>query len=145
MHAKPGNFAALRIHHRISEAKTADPDPKPSVVQDMMIGEIRKHYHALLEKRGVSLPLSSAIIEDVSMAPSLAAAEIDEDTGEILDPGLAEVGQGGATNLLATAETSPPATAPTSADLEPELGFMAELSDMLANNSTQLEESSNEH
>lgn len=131
MRTPPGNFAAARLCSRIEEARAANPEAKPTETQDMMIGEIRRHYLALLEKRGASMPLSGAIIEDVVMpAVTLATAEVDTETGEILAFNQAEEGEAG--NLLASADDEPamPATL-QEIDLEPELGFMADLSAML--------------
>jgi hypothetical protein len=133
MQTKPANFAAIRINTRIEDARTADPDAKPTEIQDMMIGEIRKHYRALLEKRGASMPLSGAVIEDVATpAVSLATAEVDTETGEILALESRQDGEGDAGNLLASADDEQ-ATLQTT-DLEPELGFMADLAGMLGEN-----------
>lgn len=132
---KPGNFAAIRLNHRIDEAKTANPEAKPTEIQDMMMGEIRKHYRALLEKRGASMPLSGAIVEDVTLpAPSLASSKVDIETGEIF-----EIGEGAISSLPTVTDTTA-----TIGDLEPELGFMAELSEMLTSNKSTPPEDSNE-
>lgn len=136
MQTKPANFAAARLCSRIEEARAADPDAKPTEIQDMMVSEIRKHYRTLLEKRGASMPLSGAVIEDVAMpAATLATAEIDTETGEILALDSDQEEQGDAGNLLAIASDES-ATLPTPAatDLEPELGFMADLAGMLGEN-----------
>lgn len=143
---KPGNFAAIRLNRRIEEAKAADPEAQPTEIQDMMMGEIRKHYRALLEKRGASMPLSEAIIEDaIFSAPSLSSDNVDTATGEIFAYGLAEGGTGDVQNLLANAGEL---STPEPADLEPELGFMVELSEMLAdtrsNKSTSRENSNDQ-
>lgn len=132
MQTKSANFAAARLCSRIDEARAADPDAKPTEIQDMMVSEIRKHYRTLLEKRGASMPLSGAVIEDVAMpAATLATAEIDTETGEIL--GLA--GEGDTSNLLVSADEDPAVQAtPAATDLEPELGFMADLAGMLGEN-----------
>lgn len=138
MQTKPDNFAAVRLNRRIEEARAANPDAQPTEIQDMMVGEIRKHYRALLEKRGASMPLSGGIVEGVAVpspAISLATAEIDTETGEILALDSDQEEQGDAGNLLAIASDES-ATLPTPAatDLEPELGFMADLAGMLGEN-----------
>lgn len=125
---KADNFAAIRITRRIEEAKAADPDTKPTEIQDMMVGEIRKHYRALLEKRGVSMPLSSAVIEEVTLpTPALASAKVDTETGEIL------ADEESAVNLLAAPDEPETAelVATETEELDPALSFMADISKML--------------
>lgn len=138
MQTKPANFAAARLCSRIEEARAANPDAQPTEIQDMMVGEIRKHYRALLEKRGASMPLSGGIVEDVAVpspAISLATAEIDTETGEILALDSGPEGQGDAGKLLASADDQLAVLAtPAAGELEPELGFMADLAGMLGEN-----------
>lgn len=146
MQTKPANFAAARLCSRIEEARAIDPAAKPTEIQDMMIVEIRKHYRALLEKRGASVPLSGAVIEDVAMpAATLATAEVDTETGEILALEAHQEGQGDAGNLLASADEEPAVLAtPTATELEPELGFMADLAGMLGENNLTSTKDGNE-
>lgn len=148
MQTKPGNFAAARLCSRIEEARAANPDAQPTEIQDMMVGEIRKHYRALLEKRGASMPLSGGIVEDVTVpspAISLATAEIDTETGEILTLEAHQEEQGDAGNLLAGVDEEPAALAtPAATELEPELGFMADLAGMLGENNLTSTKDGNE-
>lgn len=133
MQIKSANFAAARLSNRIEKAHALDPEAKPTEIQDMMISEIRKQYRALLEKRGASMPLSGAIIEDVAMpAVTLATTEVDTVTGEILTFVSDQEGGSDTGNLLASSSEEPAELAtPAATDLEPELGFMADLSAML--------------
>lgn len=134
--AKPVNHALQRLQQRLQAARAADPEAQSSEVQDMMMAEIRRHYLALLEKRGISAPLSSAIIEDVRMpAPALANESIDTETGEIVmhEPDTSDSAEN-VPNLLSTVDNSVITDAisciSTEAN-ESELEFLAELGELL--------------
>ena len=101
----------------------------------MMVNEIRRHYFALLEKRGIAAPLSSAIVEDVRIpAPALANANIDTETGEIVmhSPESGDSADD-VPNLLATVDNSviTDAISSTSTGDNSELEFLAELGALL--------------
>ncbi len=99
------------------------------------MAEIRRHYFALLEKRGITAPLSSAIVEDVQMpAPALANALIDTENGEIVmhSPESSDSADD-MPNLLATVDNSviTDAIGSISTGGESELEFLAELGELL--------------
>lgn len=132
--ANPINHALQRLQQRLQAARAADPEAQSSEIQDMMVNEIRRHYFALLEKRGIAAPLSSAIIEDVQMpAPVLANASIDTETGEIVmhAPDASDSADN-APNLLTTVDNSviTDAISSTSTNSD-DLGFLAELGELL--------------
>lgn len=133
--AKPINHALQRLQQRLQAARAADPEAHSSELQDMMMTEIRRHYFALLEKRGIAAPLSSAIVEDVKMpAPALANSSIDTETGEIVMhvPESSDSADD-MPNLLATVDNSVITDAIGSINTsdDSELEFLAELGELL--------------
>lgn len=132
--ANPINHALQRLQQRLQAARAADPEAQSSEIQDMMVNEIRRHYFALLEKRGIAAPLSSAIIEDVQMpALALATESIDTETGEIvmLSPESSNSADN-APNLLTTVDNSVITDAISSTSTNGDnLGFLAELGELL--------------
>lgn len=133
--AKPINHALQRLQQRLQAARAADPKAQSSELQDIMMAEIRRHYFALLEKRGIAAPLSSAIVEDVRMpAPALANESIDTETGEIVmhSPESSDSADD-MPNLLATVDNSviTDAIGSISTGDDSELEFLAELGELL--------------